>query len=210
MNQILFKKIYNHKLIKKFKFQLFISLLIIFFIVIYLSLFYINLHSKENFSNSILNTFYLQKLYSSNLYSYSTLESNLLTNPSIVGIIEIPKINIKYPIFSEVNDELLKISPCRFYGPYPNQIGNLCIAGHNYNDNRFFGNLYKLETNDTIYINDINNICITYSIYAKYELPSSDISCINQYTNNRKEITLVTCNNINKNRLIIKASEKKF
>ena len=208
MNQIIFKKIYNNKKIKKYKIQLFISILLILFIGIYLLFFYNNLHFNENFSNDLLNSFYIQKLYFYNNYNYSTLESDLTKNTSVIGIIEIPKINIKYPILSEANENLLKISPCRFYGPLPNQIGNLCIAAHNYNDNRFFGNLYKLEINDIIKINDINNICITYSIYAKYELPSSDISCINQYTNNKKEITLVTCNNINKKKLIVKALEQ--
>ena len=102
----------------------------------------------------------------------------------------------------------LKMAPCRFYGPYPNQIGNLCIAAHNYDDNRFFSNLYKLNIGDIINIYDSSNLCITYSVYQKYEISIKDTSCTSQNTNGQKEITLVTCNNINKNRLIIKAREK--
>ena len=45
------------------------------------------------------------------------------------------------------SDDLLDVSVCRFAGPMPNEIGNLCIAGHNYVNNNFFGTptllLYK-------------------------------------------------------------------
>ena len=56
-------------------------------------------------------------------------------------MIEIPKIGIYYPIISEATDELLKISPCRIAGPMPNEDGNLCIAGHNYDNYKFFSKL---------------------------------------------------------------------
>ena len=207
MNQILFRKNYDQKKINKLKIQLLLSLLIIFSIGIYVFLFYKNLETNEKLSDNLLNTFNIEKLYSSNTQEYNITKFNSSDNIFIIGIIEIPKIGITYPIFSEVNDDLLKISPCRFYGSFPNEIGNLCIAAHNYNDNRFFGNLYKLDINDKINIYDINNFCVTYSVYNKFELPHSDTSCTSQNTNNKKELTLVTCNNINKNKLIIKASE---
>ena len=41
---------------------------------------------------------------------------------SVTGIIEINKLNISYPILSNMNTELLKIAPCRFYGPLPNEV----------------------------------------------------------------------------------------
>ena len=72
------------------------------------------------------------------------------------GIIEIPKINIYYPVFSELSDELLKIAPCKFYGNSPEKPGNICIAGHNYVDNKFFSNLPELEKDDLIEIYDLN------------------------------------------------------
>ena len=82
------------------------------------------------------------------------------TDFSVIGIIKIDSIKISYPILSKINDDLLKISPCRFYGPMPNQIGNLCIAAHNYNDNRFFSKLDKLQNNDIIYIYDALRKCL--------------------------------------------------
>ena len=210
MNQILgmenFKKRKKH--VKKFKFQLFISLTIIILFTIYLLYFYNNRTKEENISDTLLNSFNIERLYAKS-ENYTSVQLNKNSNYSVIGIIEIPKINIKYPILSDVNDKLLKISTCRFYGPYPNKIGNLCIAGHNYDNNSFFSNLYKLDIGDAINIYDSNNILVTYSIYNKYETSKSDMSCTDQSTNGKREITLVTCNNINKNRLIIKAIEQK-
>ena len=47
-----------------------------------------------------------------------------------IGVINIPSINVNYPILSTYSDALLKIAPCKFHGPNPNEIGNLCITGH--------------------------------------------------------------------------------
>lgn len=49
---------------------------------------------------------------------------------------------------------------------------------------------------------------IDYFVYKKYEVDSSDTSCTSQKTNNKRELTLVTCNNQRKTRLIVKAKEK--
>ena len=63
----------------------------------------------------------------------------------IVGKIKIPSINVDYSILSETSDELLKVSVCKFWGANPNQIGNLCIAGHNYRNKRFFSKVPTLK-----------------------------------------------------------------
>jgi len=208
MNQILKIGNYNKKkkYIKKFKFQFFISLILIILFTVYLLYFYITKNKEENISNTLLNAFTLERIYSKS-ENYITVELDKNSNYFVIGIIEIPKINIKYPILSDVSNELLKISACKFYGPSPNKSGNLCIAAHNYDDNRFFSNLHQLEIGDIVNIYDINYLLTTYYIYDKFETSKNNTSCTNQNTNGKKEITLVTCNNINKNRLIVKAVE---
>ena len=54
------------------------------------------------------------------------------------GKIIIDKIDLEYSIFNQYNEKLLKISPCVFYGGNLEEKGNICIAAHNYNDDRFF------------------------------------------------------------------------
>ena len=203
MNQILFIK--NNS--KKYKIQLIISLIIFITVFLFWLRYYLSTKSEDKFSNSLLNSFNIERIYSnSEGYTVVELDGNSTT---VIGIIEIPNINIKYPILSNISDELLKVSPCRFYGPLPNENGNLCIAAHNYDDNRFFGNLYKLNIGDMINIYDSSNNVTHYYVYDKFESSEKDTSCINQDVHTLKELTLITCNNLNKNRLIIKSKAQK-
>ena len=84
----------------------------------------------------------------------------------------------------------------------PNEIGNLCIAGHNYVDYKFFSRLNELNINDEITIFDVNGNFQNYSVYKKYEILPNDISCTSQETNNLRIVTLITCNNVNGKRLV--------
>lgn len=85
--------------------------------------------------------------------------------------------------------------------------GNICVAGHNYNDDSFFSNVPKLSVEDKIIFTDLHQHSTTYLVYDKYEIVSSNTSCTSQKTYGRKEITLVTCNNFTGNRVIVKARE---
>mgnify|MGYP004646217723 FL=1 len=203
MNQILFIK--NNS--KKYKIQLIISLIILITVFLFWLCYYFSIKRKDKFSDSLLNNFNIERIYSNN-EGYTVVELGG-TSTTVIGIIEIPNLNIKYPILSNISDELLKVSPCRFYGPLPNEKGNLCIAAHNYDDNRFFGNLHKLNIGDIINIYDSSDNVTHYYVYDKFESSEKDTSCTNQDTNGNKELTLITCNNINKCRLIVKGKARK-
>lgn len=122
-----------------------------------------------------------------------------------IGVINIPSININYPILSTYTDELLKIAPCRFHGPNPNEVGNLCIAGHNYKNSKFFSKVPNLQLGDKIEITDLSGRMLTYTVYDKFIVNPDELECTSQLTNGNKEITLITCTNDNKQRHIIKA-----
>ena len=124
-----------------------------------------------------------------------------------VGTIKIPKINVSYPILSETSDELLKVSICKFWGPNPNEVGNLCLVGHNYRNSRFFSKVPKLENGDTIEIMDLTGTTISYEVYDKHTVDPEDVSDTTQKTNGKKEVTLITCTNDSKLRVIVKARE---
>ena len=124
-----------------------------------------------------------------------------------IGVINIPSINVNYPILSTYSDELLKIAPCKFHGPNPNAVGNLCIAGHNYKNDKFFSKVPKLEIGDIIEITDLSGKTIQYSVYNKFIVNPDQLESTSQLTNGRREITLITCTNDNKQRHIIKARE---
>ena len=124
-----------------------------------------------------------------------------------IGVINIPSINVNYPILSTYSDALLKIAPCKFHGPNPNEVGNLCIAGHNYRNSKFFSKVPKLENGDVIEITDLAGNTVTYSVYDKFIVNPDQLECTSQLTGGRKEITLITCTDDNKQRHIIKARE---
>ena len=164
MNQILQTYLknesYKSKIKKNFKIQLYFSILLIVFIFgtfIYKS---IKISKQEKYSKQILENYNIIRIYS-NLSSINTEPDSLITKnniksdkQNILGTISIPKLNIQYPVFSNFDNEFLKISPCRFFGPNFGENSNICIAGHNYD-------------------------------------------------NSKKQLTLVTCNNRNNNRIIV-------
>ena len=128
-----------------------------------------------------------------------------------VGKIEIPKLNLSYPILegktgSETETEaLLKISPCKFWGPDMNEIGNYCIVGHNYRNSKFFSKVPTLENGDIIELTDLSGRKLKYKIYNKYVVDPTDVSCTSQKTDGKKEVTLITCTDDSKQRVVIKA-----
>lgn len=213
MNQILYTGINNEKSnfkkkSKSFKFVLYISLLLFISTISYFSVYLYNIKKQEKIASTLINSFNIDSLYSSK-ENYTVVKLNNSTKAKVIGIIKINKIEIEYPILSETTNELLKIAPCKFFGPEPNKIGNLCIAGHNFDDERFFSKLSSLNIGDIIEIYAPANVCVYYKIYDMYEIEKNDMRCTSQETNEKKEITLITCNNINKKRLIVKAQEIK-
>lgn len=125
-----------------------------------------------------------------------------------VGTVNIPSINVNYPILSETSESLLKVSVCKFWGPNPNEVGNLCIAGHNYRNSRFFSKAVNMVVGDTIEITDLSGRTLVYAVYDKYTVDPTDVSCTSQLTNGKKIVTLITCTNDSKQRVVIKAQEK--
>ena len=216
MNQILMnnsdndRTLYKNKLQKNIKYSFkYIFIFSLFFIFILLSFYIYHLlrinENKKN-SNKIAYNYKTLKLYNNNDFSneYQNLNSQIYyTEKFVIGEIKIPVINISYPIFSMLDDETLKTSPCIFYGKMPPEKGNLCIAGHNYNNNLFFSNISKLKKEDKIYIYDNQNHEYIYSVFANYEVKTDNLSPLSNSFSN--ELTLITCNNLNNHRIIIKA-----
>jgi len=125
----------------------------------------------------------------------------------IEGILEIPKINIKYPILNQTSDEAMKISVTKFWGPEPNEIGNYTIAAHNNRDGTMFGKTKYLEIGDIIKITSLKNYTIEYQVFDIYSIDPSDVSCVESVEEGTREVTLITCTNGHKNRLIVKGRE---
>lgn len=192
-----------------FKIQFILSLFaFLFFLSIYLSYqFYLN--KQEKLSHELVQNYSILKLYSSNSPEDSKMPQEAFFNSSesnsIIGTISIPKLEISYPVFSTLSDESLKISPCRFYGELPPRISNLCIAGHNYDNKQFFSQISHLKNGDIISFVDSFDYEFIYHVFHQYEVKANDLSPIYHESSEEQILTLITCNNFNKNRIVVKA-----
>ncbi len=120
------------------------------------------------------------------------------------AILKIPKINIEYPVLSATSDALLFVSLNKYWGPEPNDVGNYCIVGHYYENGKMFGKLHKLKNGDKAELTDLSGNTLTYQVYNKYVVEPTDTRCTSQLTDGRKELTLITCTNGGKQRLVVK------
>ena len=125
---------------------------------------------------------------------------------NVVGTIEIPAIDIEYPILQKVSKSSLETSVAMLYGAGINQVGNTVIIGHNYRNGLFFSNNKRLNNGDKIYVTDNSKNRLTYTIYNKFETTPEDASFYSRDTAGKPEITLSTCNDDSSKRLIIFAS----
>ena len=112
---------------------------------------------------------------------------------TVVGTIEIPKIDIKYPILENVTKKSIELAVAVLYGPGLNQVGNTVIVGHNYRNGTMFSNISKLSNGDTIYITDTTGERVKYSIYNMYQTTAEDFDYATRDTEGKREISLSTC-----------------
>lgn len=122
----------------------------------------------------------------------------------VLGQLVIDKLEIKQYILDSVEEEALKNGVSKLYGEQLNEVGNFCIAGHNYEG--IFKKLNELEVGDKLYILDRKDIKTEYEIVGIYENQPEDLACL--LPNEKSvEITLITCENGSTARLIVKAEK---
>lgn len=127
---------------------------------------------------------------------------------NMVGKIEIPKIKLNCPVLEEVTPKSIEVAVAVLNGPGINEVGNTVIIGHNYRNGTFFSNNKKLEIGDKIYLTDLSGKKVTYTITKKYNTSTEDAEYVVRDTNGKREISLSTCTDDSKQRLIIWAEAK--
>ncbi len=201
MNQIIMIRKENKLHKKFFKLQFIISVLVLIFLGLYCAKKWKDEQEIQKVSQVVNQAFELETVYQ----TQRTTKAQQINQNRYFGKIIIPKINLDYSVFNECNDELLKILPCKFYGVDFHEKGNICIAGHNYNDSRFFSKLDNLNKGDSIYLSDLNGKNYQYVVYDKYKVQANDFSCLKAIK--KYDLTLITCDNTNGKRLIVRASK---
>ncbi len=125
----------------------------------------------------------------------------------MIGTIKIEKTKAEYPILLDVSPGALETAVGVMYPSNPklNEPGNTVIIGHNYRNGKFFSNNKKLVIGDKIQITDLKNKTLTYTIYEISTLPETDTEYITRDRGDNTEISLSTCTDDGKARLVILA-----
>lgn len=125
----------------------------------------------------------------------------------IIAIISIDKLGVKYPVLKDTTDENLKVAPTKYWGADPNEVGNCCIVGHNYGNSKYFSKLNNIDIGDIVKVMDTKGNDVSYKVYAKNVINENDVSCTDQMTDGKKEVTLITCTANKTERLAVKCVE---
>lgn len=140
--------------------------------------------------------------------SVSQTDNSILTTYKgypVIAKLEIPKINLETYVLSEYSEQALGVSVTKFYGKNPNEVGNFCIAGHNYITKNMFHDLKKLSIGDTFSLIDTNSNKVNYKIYLIETVEPNKTQCLSQKTDGKIEVTLITCTTDSLKRIIVKA-----
>lgn len=162
--------------------------------------------NNEKLNQEVLSEF-------NNITDTNQIGELTLNGYDVIGKVKIPKIDIEYPILNleTSNPEETKV-PMRYgivkyWGGNVNDYGNLSIAWHNNYNGTMFGKTKKLEIGDIVELTDLTNRTIQYKIYDIFITDPNDVSILKTEDETVREVTLITCTNGNKERLILKARE---
>lgn len=125
----------------------------------------------------------------------------------VIGVLNIPKINLEVAIKRGITNEILKDSVGHFENTaMPGEYGNFSVAGHRaYTSNKFFSNLDEVEIGDELNVL-FENETFTYKVNSIEVVTPDKVEVVDSTDKNNKEITLVTCTPkyVGSHRLIVK------
>ncbi len=140
-------------------------------------------------------------------------EELTLNGYKVIGIIRIPAIDLEYPILEmdvsnpEEAKEPMKLAIIKYWGGDVNSYGNVSLAGHNNYNGTMFGKTKNLVIGDIVELTDLTDQTIEYQIYEIFTTDPNDVTILETEDETIREVTLITCTNGNKERLILKAKE---
>ncbi len=139
----------------------------------------------------------------SNTYENKDNKNNnsATNNQRTIAILKISSINLKAPIVN--GEENLNYVVAKYKNsPSFGENGNTILAAHNNMKGSIFKNLYKVKIGDTVEVQKDNEL-FRYKITQREIVEPNNPSLLTQDLS-KKEITLITCTNRAKQRLIIK------
>lgn len=139
----------------------------------------------------------------------STSEDKTLTNilkyQNVIGLIEIKKIGIYFPVVEGTERANIRAAIGHVKGSAVlGDNGNCVLAGHR---GGIYGELFlhinKLKNGDEVKVTDVNGDEYTYYVYDQFIVKPTDMSVI-KWIDGEKTLTLISCQNDGKLRLIVR------
>ncbi len=117
-----------------------------------------------------------------------------------IGVLDIPALDLSFPIISGWSYDALQIAPCRYSGSA--YLDNLVIAGHNYRSH--FASLPQLQPGDSVTFTDMDGNVFSYEVSSLETLSPYAIS---DMTSGDWDLTLFTCTVGGQSRLAIRCDQ---
>jgi signal peptidase I len=129
-----------------------------------------------------------------------------VNNREVIGVIEIPSVDIKYPIVEYENESSLNVSVAKYSGPMLNEIGNVVLIGHRSagGGKLFFSRIDNLREGDNVKITDKTGQTLDFTVKSYAVHSPADLSVLKAADGNQKELTLISCSANFKDRYVVK------
>ncbi len=114
-----------------------------------------------------------------------------------IGVLNIPCLDLSFPVMNEWSTAKLKIAPCRYTGSIFDD--SLVIAAHNYK--RHFGGIKLLKPEDLVNFIDIDGNIYSYHVSFTETLGGT---AVDEMVSGDWDLTLFTCTYGGKNRIAVR------
>ena len=126
-------------------------------------------------------------------------------NYTILGKLEIPTVGISAVILKEHTYAAMNLGVIKTYGVDLNTRGGFVLSGHNFRGrSTFLYSIKNLKNGNKVYITDTEGQRLEYEVYSVQRYVSPTDTSYFMETEDY-HVTIVTCENGGKNRIIVKA-----
>lgn len=129
-------------------------------------------------------------------------EQKLVVRDNVTAVVEIARVNIRAEVVEGTDAKTLKVYAGKFdHSVNPGQIGNFSVAAHNNIDTELFRNLYKVQIGDIVRVVTKDGE-YKYKVTQKFKVLPTQFEVTDN--GDKAEITLITCTQGTKRRLVVK------
>ena len=130
-------------------------------------------------------------------------EEKISLEKGAIAVIDIPSVGVRGQVVEGTSDAVLKTYIGKFKeSADPGQSGNFCVAAHNNIHTELFRDLHKVKQNEEIRVITRDKEYI-YLVKSVNKIAPTQIEVLDSNPN-LHEITLITCTDMAKNRIVVK------